>query len=199
MAGRIGPAPLQHRDDSLPTGRLSNADRSSAERKDSVRREAGGERVDVITVTAVTARLPVEPGTVSYPAADFRAKIRPQQLAGRADIEAIVTAGDQSTCLVNALTPPVFRGEGPSSYSRPGRIPGSVNAPWIDLIDPSTNRFRAPEALDGALRAAGVLGDRPVIAYCGGGISATVCFRSRICAPRSFFARRSCVPSTASR
>jgi thiosulfate/3-mercaptopyruvate sulfurtransferase len=120
------------------------------------------------------AGLPVEPGTVSYPAADFRAQARPERLARRADVEAIVTAGDQSTCLVNALTPPVFRGEGPSSYSRPGRIPGSVNAPWTDLIDPSTNRFRAPEALDGALRAVGVLGDRPVIAYCGGGISATV-------------------------
>jgi thiosulfate/3-mercaptopyruvate sulfurtransferase len=75
---------------------------------------------------------------------------------------------------VNALTPPVFRGDGPSSYSRPGRIPGSVNAPWTELVDPETNRFRPEADLERALGAAGALGQTPVIAYCGGGISATV-------------------------
>lgn len=77
-------------------------------------------------------------------------------------------------CLVNALTPAVFRGEGPSSYSRPGRIPGSVNAPWTGLVDPETNLFRSHAELERALGAAGALGTAPVIAYCGGGISATV-------------------------
>ena len=57
-------------------------------------------------------------------------------------IEAVVEPRARPACLVNALTPAVFRGEGPSSYSRPGRIPGSVNAPWTALIDPDTNRFR---------------------------------------------------------
>ena len=37
--------------------------------------------------------------------------------------------GGEPACLVNTLDPRVFRGEGPSSYSRPGRIPGSVNVP----------------------------------------------------------------------
>jgi thiosulfate/3-mercaptopyruvate sulfurtransferase len=86
----------------------------------------------------------------------------------------VVAAGDGATCLVNALTPPVFRGEGPSSYSRPGRIPGSINAPWTELIDPATSRFRPPDELQRALEAAGALGPAPVVAYCGGGISATV-------------------------
>ena len=85
-----------------------------------------------------------------------------------------MAAGDGSTCLVNALTPAVFRGEGPSSYSRPGRIPGSVNAPWTELVDPGTNLFRPRAELERALGAAGALGPAPVIAYCGGGISATV-------------------------
>ncbi len=76
--------------------------------------------------------------------------------------------------LVNALTPPVFRGEGPSSYSRPGRIPGSANAPWTELVDPGTSLFRPRAELERALGAAGALGPAPVIAYCGGGISATV-------------------------
>lgn len=118
--------------------------------------------------------LPTESGTASYEPAEFTATPRPEWLATRADVESIVAAGDGSVCLVNALTPPVFRGEGPSSYSRPGRIPGSVNAPWTALIDPDTNRFRPPAELEQALETAGALGPAPVIAYCGGGISATV-------------------------
>ena len=62
----------------------------------------------------------------------------------------------------------------PGAYSRPGRIPGSVNAPWNGLVDPATNCFRPPAELAAALNGGGVRADQPVIAYCGGGISATV-------------------------
>lgn len=99
----------------------------------------------------------------------FTPRPRPELLATRADVEAIVNADAAPTCLLNALSPTVFRGEGPSSYSRPGRIPGSVNVPHTTLIDPATNRFRPPAELAAALPA-----DGPIIAYCGGGISATV-------------------------
>jgi thiosulfate/3-mercaptopyruvate sulfurtransferase len=88
------------------------------------------------------AGLPTEPGASCYDPVQFSAHPRREWLATRADVEAVVAAGDGSACLVNALTPSVFRGKGPSSYSRPGRIPGSVNAPWTELVDPDTNRFR---------------------------------------------------------
>jgi thiosulfate/3-mercaptopyruvate sulfurtransferase len=120
------------------------------------------------------AGLPTESGPCAYEPAEFSGTPRREWLATRADVEAVVAAGDGSACLVNALTPPVFRGEGPSSYSRPGRIPGSVNAPWAELVDPDTNRFRSRVELERALEQAGALGPAPVIAYCGGGISATV-------------------------
>ncbi len=133
------------------------------------------------------AGLPVSDEPAVYEPAQFVAAPRPERVARRAEIEqliggdAVAEAGtgtdvgvDLGACLVNALTPPVFRGEGISSYSRAGRIPGSVNAPWTELVDPDTFRFRPPEAIERALEAAGVLGPRPVIAYCGGGISATV-------------------------
>jgi thiosulfate/3-mercaptopyruvate sulfurtransferase len=120
------------------------------------------------------AGLTVDTGSASYEPTTFTARPRWDWLATRADVEAVVAAGNGTACLVNALTPPVFRGEGPSSYSRPGRIPGSINAPWTELIDPDTNRFRPPAELQRALEAAGALGSAPVIAYCGGGISATV-------------------------
>jgi len=93
-------------------------------------------------------------------------------LAGLADVRAI--SQDGTACLVNALSPEVFRGEGPVAYSRTGRIPGSVNVPWHGLVDPDTGRFRPPAELAAALRAGGIRPDQPVVAYCGGGISATV-------------------------
>jgi thiosulfate/3-mercaptopyruvate sulfurtransferase len=110
----------------------------------------------------------------SYPPAEFVAKPRPELLATRSDVEAVVEGSAGSACLVNALLPPVFRGEGITSYSRPGRIPGSVNAPWAALIDPLTNRFRPQAELTRELDSVGARGPEPTIVYCGGGISATV-------------------------
>jgi thiosulfate/3-mercaptopyruvate sulfurtransferase len=115
---------------------------------------------------------PVEPGESRYPPAPFTARPRPELLARLADVRE--TTGNGSACLVNALSPAAFRGEGPGAYSRPGRIPGSVNVPWNGLVDPATNRFRSRAELAAALNNGGVRADQPVIAYCGGGISATV-------------------------
>ena len=109
----------------------------------------------------------------SYPPASFVAREREDDLAMRADIEALL-AGAGEACLINALTPPVFRGEGPVSPSRPGRIPGSVNVPWTEIVDPETNRFRSPAEIAQAFARAGADSGAPIISYCGGGISATV-------------------------
>jgi thiosulfate/3-mercaptopyruvate sulfurtransferase len=115
---------------------------------------------------------PVETGERRHPAASFTARPRPELLAHLDDVRAI--SQDGTACLVNALAPGVFRGEGPGAYSRPGRIPGSVNVPWHGLVDPGTGRFRPPAELASLLSAGGIRPDQPVIAYCGGGISATV-------------------------
>ncbi|MDO8184602.1 sulfurtransferase [Conexibacter sp. JD483] len=119
------------------------------------------------------AGLPLETAATPYPPATFTARPRPELLATRADVEAIAR-GETPACLVNALSPEVFRGEGPSSYSRPGRIPGSVSLPHATLVDPGTNRFRPLPQLRTALDAAGAQPGQQVVAYCGGGISATV-------------------------
>ena len=115
---------------------------------------------------------PVQAGESGYPPASFTARPRPELLARLADVREITETG--AACLVNALSPEAFRGDGPGAYSRPGRIPGSVSVPWNGLIDPATNRFRPPAELAAALGHGGVRADEPVIAYCGGGISATV-------------------------
>ncbi len=121
----------------------------------------------------LAAGLPTEPGNVRYPPARFAARPRPELLATLDDVRAVV-GGDGRACLLNALSESAFRGEGPGAYSRPGRIPGSSSLPAAGLLDPVTNRFRSLPQLEAAVAAAGVRDGEPVIAYCGGGISATV-------------------------
>jgi thiosulfate/3-mercaptopyruvate sulfurtransferase len=119
------------------------------------------------------AGLQVSDAPEAYPASMFEPHRRPELLATRADLEAIV-ASDAPTCLINALPPRTFRGEGPSSYSRPGRIPRSVNAPAVELFDTDTLRLRPLPELAQQLDAIGARGPEPVVVYCGGGISATI-------------------------
>ncbi len=108
-----------------------------------------------------------------YPATPFLATARPQLLATRADVERAIGGGDPDLCLINALSPAVFRGEDAAGYPRPGRIPGSANVPSADLIDPGTGRFRPLSEIRARLEQVGALDRSTVIAYCGGGISAT--------------------------
>lgn len=121
----------------------------------------------------LAAGLPAEPGDVRYQPARFAARPRPELLATLDDVRAVV-GEDGGTSLLNALSESAFRGEDPGAYSRPGRIPGSSSLPAASLVDPATNRFQSLPQLEAAVAAAGVRGGEPVIAYCGGGISATV-------------------------
>ena len=106
-----------------------------------------------------------------YPPAVFTARPRPGFFV---DKHATLAASkDAGTVVVNALSPQSFRGE-ENRYGRPGRVPGSVNVPWTSLVDPRTKVFKPlPEARE-AFAAQGITGDKPVVAYCGGGISATI-------------------------
>ena len=72
-----------------------------------------------------------------------------------------------------ALSPEVFRGE-QNRYGRAGRIPGSVNVYAHSLVDPETHRLLPPERLRELLGGVGALEGERVVAYCGGGISATL-------------------------
>ena len=53
-----------------------------------------------------------------------------------------------------------------------GHMPGALNLPMTDLI--AAGRLKDPQALEAALAAAGVSGDRQVITTCGSGVSAAV-------------------------
>ena len=115
---------------------------------------------------------PVSSAPGQYPPARFTATLRPGRFVDSGYV--LSRLGDGDAVMVNALAPEFHLGEGPSRYGRPGRIPGSVNVPAARLLDPSNGAF---VPLDEALRLhqeAGITADRQVVAYCGGGISATV-------------------------
>jgi thiosulfate/3-mercaptopyruvate sulfurtransferase len=107
-----------------------------------------------------------------YPPATFTPRPRPGRFVDRTAVKAAI--GDPRTVTVNALGPQFHKGLEPSRYGRPGRVPGSVNVPAASLVDPATKRFVSPADAMARFAAAGINKDRRVIAYCGGGISATI-------------------------
>jgi thiosulfate/3-mercaptopyruvate sulfurtransferase len=115
---------------------------------------------------------PIETGEPrGYPPATFTPRPRPGRFVDKTEVRAAI--GDPRTVTVNALGPQSHRGL-ESRYGRPGRVPGSVNVPAASLVDPATKRFVAPADALAAFAAAGIARDKRVIAYCGGGISATI-------------------------
>jgi thiosulfate/3-mercaptopyruvate sulfurtransferase len=110
---------------------------------------------------------PVSADPAPRRSASFRSRPRPDAMASIDE----VSAGP--ACLLNALSPAVFRGE-ENRYGRAGRIPGSVNVYAHSIVDPGTHRLLAPGELRERFAAVGALNGERVVAYCGGGISATL-------------------------
>ena len=115
---------------------------------------------------------PVTTTPGAWPAARFEARPRSGFFADRDHV--LTRLDDDDSAMVNALAPEFHLGAGPSRYGRPGRIPGSVNVPASSLIDPDDCAFVPLDEARRAYEEAGVTPDRHVVAYCGGGISATV-------------------------
>ncbi|MGQ0686834.1 sulfurtransferase [Bradyrhizobium sp.] len=107
-----------------------------------------------------------------YPQASFTAKPRPGLFIDKREMQKAST--NRSTVVVNALGPQFHKGLEPSRYGRAGRIPGSVNVPAATLIDAASKTFLPPEEVAPKFAAQGITNDKRVVAYCGGGISATI-------------------------
>jgi thiosulfate/3-mercaptopyruvate sulfurtransferase len=136
-------------------------------------RYAGHERVSVLHGGFTGWRAAggaVSAGEESYPPARFTPSPRPELFVDKAGM--IAALEDAAVCTVNALSPEVYAGTGSMHYGRRGHIPGSRNLFYDELMD--GHRFRPDEALTSALRASGLLDAERVVAYCGGGISATI-------------------------
>ena len=107
-----------------------------------------------------------------YPPATFTAKPRAGYFVDKH--ETLKASTDRNTVVVNALNPQLHKGLEPSRYGRPGHIPGSVNVSAATLYDPATKAFVPLADAETKFAAQGVTKDKRVVAYCGGGISATI-------------------------
>jgi thiosulfate/3-mercaptopyruvate sulfurtransferase len=86
-----------------------------------------------------------------------------------ADVERIV-AGQSDALLVCALGESSFDGSAATRYSRRGHIPGSASLPARGVVDPQGRLLPKDELAD---RLWPLLTEsRPLVLYCGGGISA---------------------------
>ena len=105
-----------------------------------------------------------------YPPSTLLA-VRPRGVfADRHDV--LAALADGSATVVNCLRPEQHAGTAAHHYGRPGHIRGSVNMPAAALFD-GAGRFRPAAELRALFDDRGIDGQRPVIAYCGGGIAAT--------------------------
>lgn len=114
---------------------------------------------------------PVTTAPPDHPPASFVPRPRPELIADKEEVRAAIER--PSVCLVNALAPDEFAGRGPVRYSRPGRIPSSVNVPALQLIDPETHAYLPADELQRKFEAAGADNAERVITYCGGAIAAS--------------------------
>ncbi len=80
---------------------------------------------------------------------------------------------DNRCILINALTSDIHNGEN-TRYGRPGRIPGSINIPYSDLMDMSTHMLKSPKEALSVFAKHNITKDSEILNYCGGGIAATL-------------------------
>ena len=107
-----------------------------------------------------------------YPPATFTAKPKSGYFVDKREV--LKASNNRGTVVVNALGPQFFKGLEPSRYGRAGRIPGSVNVPAATLVDAASKAFLPLDDAAQKFAAQGISKDKRVIAYCGGGISATI-------------------------
>lgn len=115
---------------------------------------------------------PVSTDSPHFGSTAFRPQRHAVRVADAQEVARAVSTGE--ACLVNALSREQFEGTGGAHYGRPGRIPGSVNLPARDCIDPASGLWRSAQAVVSLAEQAGIgPPDQRVIVYCGGGIAAT--------------------------
>lgn len=112
--------------------------------------------------------------TPSPEPATFIPRPRP---AWRADAEEVLDATQSAdTFILDARDTGQYTGEVTRGEGRAGHVPGARHLHADTLLDQKSGTFRPDEELAEKLREAGVPEDRdePVVAYCNGGVAATV-------------------------
>lgn len=117
---------------------------------------------------------PTDSAAPEYPATTYRARFNPALLR---NLDQMMTnVQTQSEQVVDARSPERFHANDPEPRSglRQGHIPGSLNLPYRQILDPNTRTVKSRESLTARFDAAGVDWDKPLVVSCGSGVSACV-------------------------
>lgn len=114
---------------------------------------------------------PLDSVVPDYPASTFTPHVQPQLRATAEEV--LATLGKNEAKLIDARDSGQYTGKIARGEGRRGHIPGAINLPREELIDPQTGMFRSNEELRRAFEDAQVSADQQVIAYCNGGVAAT--------------------------
>jgi thiosulfate/3-mercaptopyruvate sulfurtransferase len=115
---------------------------------------------------------PVESGNVSVERAHFTARSRPELRVTAEQVADLLGRSDRDWQLIDARDPGQFTGarrRGP----RGGHIPGAINVPRELFFSPQGG-FLPVEEVRRRIQEHGLRPDRPTVAYCNGGVAATV-------------------------
>jgi thiosulfate/3-mercaptopyruvate sulfurtransferase len=117
---------------------------------------------------------PVESGVVTPASKTFQAHFNESRVRRLEQIrQNIETQAEQ---VIDARSRERYEGSAPEPWQgrRPGRIPGSLNVPFPDLIDQTTGEMRSPQQLREIFAAAHADLDKPIVTSCGSGVTAGV-------------------------
>lgn len=118
--------------------------------------------------------LPLKSGPVETTPQAFSATFHPGLVRNLDEVQARID--DPTAQILDARSPGRFAGSEPEPRAglRSGHIPGSKNLFFKRLIDEHSHGLKAAPALAQEFQAAGIDLDRPVIATCGTGVTASV-------------------------
>jgi thiosulfate/3-mercaptopyruvate sulfurtransferase len=108
--------------------------------------------------------------------AAFIPRPRPGWRAGAEEVLRVARGEDPDTLVLDARDEGQYTGAVARGDGRRGHVPGASHLHADRLLDPETGTMRSEEEVAALLREAGVPEDRdaPVVAYCNGGVAATV-------------------------
>jgi thiosulfate/3-mercaptopyruvate sulfurtransferase len=114
---------------------------------------------------------PVDSILPTYPPATFIPVAQPQLRATAEDVLAFLQ--QRNVNIVDARDSGQYTGQIARGEGRRGHIPGAINIPREDLVDPATGTFRSNAELQHTFDSMKISPDQRVVAYCNGGVAAT--------------------------
>jgi thiosulfate/3-mercaptopyruvate sulfurtransferase len=115
---------------------------------------------------------PLEAGDAHSKPRVFTPRLEDKFVASLDEVRAALASG--SAQVVDARPAERFRGVAPEPRPgvRSGRIPGSLNLPFVDIIEHGS--LKSPDALKAAFAEHGIDLQKPIITTCGSGVTAAI-------------------------